>query len=222
MSAPTYEEWRLGIAIELSNADLDELAERIRDQASIDVDVHRRTKGDLVAYAFDRQTLRQVERIARRLVRETGVPAAFTTTRWNPGKECWQGPRLPIQASAKRLPPEWLHLGQLGWEVRLHCLYDQRVALELELRAEGLPLFSDGFRRLMVGARTEGEAKMIEYGLKKRHPGLAIEIRPLSRWRRWLIATQTGPEGAGTLGFDGPSQQWRLEVWGGGGGGGDG
>ena len=183
-----YEEWRLVFDVPRNAHGLDEVIAAALATAPPDVDIHRRDRGDLAVYAFSEPVIRKAGDAVERGLGRFGIAFASELRRWNPGEERWQDPRLPVAPPSRRLDREWLDLDELGWEVRLR-LDGRRETTELAetLREEGMPTITDGWKRLTVGAADEQAARSLADDLRLRSPFSRIEVRPLSRWRRWLI-----------------------------------
>jgi hypothetical protein len=183
-----YEEWRLVFDAPANADGLDEVIGDALASACPDVDIHRRDRGDVAVYAYSEPAVREAGTTVERGLDRLGIPFTSELKRWNPGEERWQDPRLPVAPPSRRLGPEWLDLDDLGWEVRLR-LDGRRATAELaeSLREEGLPTITDGWKRLTVGAADEEAARSLADDLRLRSPFARIDVRPLSRWRRWLI-----------------------------------
>ena len=182
----TYEEWRL--IFEVGEASrLGEVIEEALAETSDDVDIHHRGTQILV-YAHTREGIRTAEQSLSRLLALQGISVDFTLTRWNPGSEGWQDPSLPVEPPKRVIGWDWAELGELGWEVRVHTQSrDEAETLVKQLQSDGHPTTSDGFKRLMAGVRDESEARALAEKLRLEAPLATIVVRPLSRWRRWLI-----------------------------------
>ena len=183
-----YEEWRLVFDLPPNAHGLDEVIAAALATAPPDVDIHRRDRGDLAVYAYSEPVIRKAGDTVERGLGRLGIAFTSELRRWNPGEERWQDPRLPVAPASRPLGPEWLDLDDLGWEVRLR-LEGRRQTAELAetLREEGLPTITDGWKRLTVGVADERAARSLGDDLRLRSPFARIEVRPLSRWRRWLI-----------------------------------
>ena len=86
-----------------------------------------------------------------------------------------------------------------GWEA------DQARSKLLERDA---PVIGDGSKRLMIGVADEGTARQRASELRLAVPTATIEVRPLSRWRRWqlrqmLVGNYGGGDGGGSFGDGG-------------------
>lgn len=66
--------------------------------------------------------------------------------------------------------------------------------MELELLERGAPVISDGSRRLMTAEASEDLAHRRAVALQGAARPAAVEIRPLSRWRRWLLRRRLADE----------------------------
>jgi hypothetical protein len=200
----TYEEWRLVFEVGDKWKTL-ALIEEAADQTPEDVDIHRR--GDqLLVYARSEWAIQEAEKLISRLLELRGLTNASTLTRWNPGAERWQDPRLPIEPADHDIGPDWAALGELGWEIRLRS-QDAKEARRLaqELSGSGHPTITGLGNRMIVGVADETEASALASELRLRAPTARIETRPLSRWRRWLIRQRVvgNYAGGGDFGGDG-------------------
>lgn len=182
----TYEEWRLSFEIGQAKQ-LDEIIEAAGAETSDDVDIHRRGTQILV-YARTEEGIRAAEQSLSRLLALRGISVLSTLTRWNPGGERWQDPALPVEPPRRVIGWDWAELGELGWEVRVRTQSrDEAERLVKQLQSDGHPTTSDGSKRLMAGVRDESEARALAEELRLEAPLATILVRPLSRWRRWLI-----------------------------------
>jgi hypothetical protein len=181
----TYEQWRLIFDVGKWNAIA--VGDEAAREAPEDVDIHRR--GDeLLVYAPSKERIREAERLVARLLEQRGMTTASTLTRWNPGGERWQDPSLPVEPSRRAIGPEWAALGELGWEVRVRSQDAKEPrGLAQEMLDAGRPTITGLGNRITVGASSHEEALALADELRLRAPTARIEIRPLSRWRRWLI-----------------------------------
>jgi hypothetical protein len=197
----SYEEWRLIFDVGKRNARavLEEAGDAMED-----VDIYRR--GDqILVYAPSEGAIREAEKLVSRLLEQRGLTTASTLTRWNPGAERWQDPALPVEPPDRDIAPEWAALGELGWEVRIRS-QDGKEARRLaeELSRGGRPTTSGLGNRVTVGVADQSEASALADDLRLAAPTARIEIRPLSRWRRWLIRQRVlGNYAAGGGGDDG-------------------
>jgi hypothetical protein len=209
----TYEEWRLVAKVLDRRKVLPAIVDQLRAIARPGVDVHARGRDEIMIYAFTEAEARVAERALESIADREGVRVQTELTRWNPGEEQWQDPALAIEPMESPLDPEWVAVGELGWEVRVKAQarkYARRV--EKEVRAKGHPLFTDGLRRITVGLADEHEARQLAEEIRWSDPLAAIQVRPLSRWRRWRIREAVlGGYAGGTADGGG---------WGGGNGGG--
>lgn len=158
--------------------------------------VHARGRDEIMIYAFGEPGIHSAERALVSISLKEGVTVQTTVTRWNPGEERWQDPKLPIEPMDEPLDPEWIAVGELGWEVRVkaQARKDARM-IENDLRAKGRPLFVDGLRRITVGVSDEHGARALAEEIRWADPLAAIQVRPLSRWRRWRIQEVLGGYG---------------------------
>ncbi|HEX9351574.1 MAG TPA: hypothetical protein VF877_09910 [Gaiellaceae bacterium] len=215
MSA-TYEEWRI-VAKVLDRRDaLSAVIDQMRATTPPEVDVHARGHDEIMIYAFTEAEMRSAEQALASIAAREGVTVQTTLTRWNPGGEQWQDPELPIEPMETPLDPEWIAVGDLGWEVRVKAQTRKAARrVENDLRAKGRPLLIDGLRRITVGVANEQEARQLAEEIRWADPLAAIQVRPLSGWRRWRIREAVlGGYAAGDLGGAG----WGGDVGGGSGG----
>jgi hypothetical protein len=216
--AGPYEEWRLLVNVHDGGAILDDVVEEVRKDTEETVDVHRRGRHGIAVYAFTEEAARRAENTLIGVLRRFGRNADTQLTRWNPGRERWQDPALAIDPTPTPLTPDWNELGELAWEVRVKLEErGEARALEQDLRGQGRPTRSDGRTRFMVGAADQSTAAAIAEQIMLRAPFAKIEVRRLSRFRRWLIrqsvlGNYASPAGGGDVEGD----------WGGGGNGGGG
>ncbi len=199
-----YDEWRLIFDVGDKWKAVGVIEEAL-EQAAEDVDIHRRGNQILV-YALSEEAIRETEKLVSRLLEKRGLTTASTLTRWNPGGERWQDSSLPVEAQQYDIGPEWVALGELGWEVRIR-LQDGKEARRLaqELLKAGRPTISGLGSRVTVGVADQLEAEALADELRLSAPTARIESRPLSRWRRWLIRQRAlgNYSGGGDSGGDG-------------------
>jgi hypothetical protein len=201
----SYEEWRLIFDVGKWNARA--VIEEAADRAIEDVDIHRRG-AQILVYASSEGAIREAEKLVARLLEQRGLTTVSTLTRWNPGAERWQEPRLPIEPPRADIGPEWVALGELGWEVRIRSQDGKEASrLARELSRAGRPTITGLGNRVTVGVADQVEASALADELRLEAPTARIETRPLSRWRRWLIRQRVlgnyGEGGGGDLGGDG-------------------
>ena len=85
------------------------------------------------------------------------------------------------------LPDPWSDLEEFAWEVRLRFKTDwEMFRLADELRGEGLPVL-EGWNRCLVALPDEETARERAEALRLDAPRADIEVRPLSRFRKWQI-----------------------------------
>jgi hypothetical protein len=198
----TYEEWRLIFEVGETN-ELREIIEEALAETSDDVDIHSRGT-EILVYAHTEEGIRAAGRSLSRLLALRGISVGSTLTRWNPGGERWQDPALPVEPPKRVIGWDWAELGELGWEVRVRTQSrDEAERLVKQLQSDGRPATSDSFKRLMAGVRDEGEARALAEELRLEAPLATIVVRPLSRWRRWLIRQRLLGNYAGGEGADG-------------------
>jgi hypothetical protein len=187
----------------------------VRDRTDESVDVHRRGRHGIAVYAFTERAVRHAENVLLSILAEKGLKAQTALTRWNPGLERWQDPTLPVERSPSPPELEWLELGELAWEVRvaLESRADAR-RIEERFRDEGHPTRNDGRKRFAVGVADQTAAASVADRITLLAPFARIEVRRLSRFRRWLIRQGM----AGNYAEGGGGGEWGG--WGGGDGGG--
>jgi hypothetical protein len=185
----TYEEWRLVFDVPVHADELDAVVENSCALVPETVDIHRRDRGDIAVYAPTEALIRTAQPVVEECLREFAIPFSAELKRWNPRGECWQDPKLPVEPFERGLDPAWLDLDELAWEVRLRLTSRaETTRLADELRNDNLAVITDGWRRLTVGVADEEVARALADDLRLRAPAFTrIELRPLSRWRRWLI-----------------------------------
>ena len=183
--APGYEEWRLAIELPEETAKPDETFEWLRSRLPAEVDAHRKGRG-IRLYAGSRTAMADAETVVASVFEPLRVRPTLELTRWNPGAERWQSPELPVEAPRGPLPVEWSGLDEAAWEVRVRYRQTRRAQLaHAKLREQGAAVIRNG-KRLMIGVADEEEAHRLAGELRKA-PTAAVEIRPLSRWRIWLL-----------------------------------
>lgn len=200
-----YTEWRLIARVPDLGLPAELVLEEARGLVGEDVDIHQRGRNEILVYAFEEDEIRAAERELRRLLAREAIPVETTMSRWNPGKECWQDPALPLDPVQRPIAPEWVDLGELAYEVRIKFQsVAERRRWERQLRDETRPHFSDGWKRLTVGVAEEADALRLAEELRPQIPFAEIQARPLSRWRRWLIRQAVlGNYGGGGGGWNG-------------------
>lgn len=198
-----YTEWRLIARAPDLGLTTALLIDEVRANVPEDVDVHERGRSEILVYAFDESDIRAAEAELRRVFAREAIPVETTLTRWNPGNERWQDPVLPIEPPRKPIAPEWVDLGELAYELRIKFQsVAERRALERQLRQEGRPHTSDGWKGLIVGVANETEAQQLAEELRPQVPLAEMRVRPLSRFRRWLIRQAVrGNYGSGVGGW---------------------
>jgi hypothetical protein len=171
----TYEEWRIVAKLALDPDELWALLEVLAAETAVSTDVRLRREGQLVAYAMSEEDIAHAEAVLRRLLEQARVRADLKLSRWNPGAERWQDPTLPVEPPKYELESAWTEIGELGWEVRVKT-ERMKEAQELErwLRHDERAVFSDGWRRITVGVRTEDEAARLAEDLRLELPRAEI------------------------------------------------
>ena len=91
------------------------------------------------------------------------------------------------RASSGSLPDEWSGLDEAAWEVRLRFRHSwEAVQLHAKLRERDAAVIVSG-KRLTIGVADERTARQRAGELRLAAPTATIEVRPLSRWRIWLL-----------------------------------
>ena len=186
-SRSEYEEWRLAFELPEGGPDPSTLVDALRTRFPAHLDVHRKGKRGIRVYAPTRTVIDAAfESIGEMLVAR-GVRADILLSRWNPGAEQWQAPSLPLDPVPQPLPDPWSDLEEFAWEVRLRFKTDwEMFRLADELRGEGLPVL-EGWNRCLVALPDEETARERAEALRLDAPRADIEVRPLSRFRKWQI-----------------------------------
>ena len=189
MTRPSeYEEWRLAFDVPEERVKASSLVDTLRSQLSPRVDVHQKGRTGIRVYAGTRADIDEAltvieERFA--VVHRARVDIALS--RWNPGAERWQEPSLPIDPVSEPLPDPWSDLDEFAWEVRLRFDTDREMfRLLAQLREDGVAVL-EGWKRCLVALRDETTARARAEELRRAAPRAAIEVRPLSRFRKWQI-----------------------------------
>ena len=185
-----YEEWRLAFDVPKGGPRLATLADTLRRRLPPSIDVHRRGKVGMGVYARTQAEIdRAFDVIGQELV-SARVQANILLSRWNPGAGQWQAPSLPIDPVPEPLPDPWADVDEFAWEVRLRFHHESdaaRVAHELEEQGAAV---LEGWKRCLVALPDEATARTRAEQLRAAAPRAVIEVRPLSRYRRWQIRQQ--------------------------------
>src|SRR5438876_696749 len=104
----TYEEWRIVAKVLDHKRSRATLVDHLLAITPPDVDVHPRGRDEIMIYAFAQADLRSAERALMSIAAREAVTVETTLTRWNPAKEQWQDPELPIEPMEVPLDPEWI------------------------------------------------------------------------------------------------------------------
>ena len=199
-----YEEWRLAIELPQGRVKPGEVFERIRELLPLKVDAHRKGRRGIRLYAASRDSIAAAEAVVSDVMRPYHVHPKLVLTRWNPGEERWQSPLLPVESPRLALPDEWSGLDEAAWEVRLRFPHSGESArLHAKLRERGAAVIGSG-KRTTIGVADEQTARQRAGELRLAAPTATIEVRPLSRWRIWLLRQMlVGNYGAGGNGGSG-------------------
>jgi hypothetical protein len=94
---------------------------------------------------------------------------------------------------AADVAPRWFDLDRLRWEVRAKCrdFFEAQAVCDL-LWENGEAVVAVSRARVIVGAGSQGEAATVAERISSKAPYARIEIRPLSRVRRWLLKQGLG------------------------------
>ena len=187
--------------------------EQLRERLPDGVDAHRKGRHGIRLYAQSRELIAAAETIAADVLSSQGLRCTLELTRWNPADEQWQSPLLPVEPPRGPLPDAWSGLDEAAWEVRLRFPHGWEAAqLHTKLLARDAAVICNG-KRLTIGIADERTARQRAGELRLAAPTATIEVRPLSRWRLWLLRQQLlGNYASGDL----------SGGWGGNGGGGNG
>jgi hypothetical protein len=216
MVLPPYEEWRLSFVLRAEAVKPGAVMERLRERLPADVDAHRKGRREIRLYAQSRDAIANAETIVADVLSSVGLRCTLELTRWNPADERWQSPLLPVEPPRGPLPGAWSRLDEAAWEVRLRFPHGVQAAqLHTKLLERDAAVVCNG-KRLTIGIADERTARQRAGELRLAAPDATIEIRPLSRWRLWLLRQQLlGNYAGGAAGSGG-------DGWGGNGGGGNG
>jgi hypothetical protein len=185
---PEYEEWRLEVTLPEGEVKTGDVLAALRECAPEGVDVHRKGRRRIRLYADSRASVDEAQARASELLAELRLRAPLDLRRWNPGEERWQSPFLPVDPPRQGLPDSWSALDEAAWEIRLRFEHDwERLQLETKLRDRDAAVISDRSKRLMIAVATEELARQRAAELRLAARTAEIEVRPLSRWRRWLL-----------------------------------
>ena len=217
MALPHYEEWRLSFVLPPGEIKTGVLMQRLRERLPGEVDAHRKGRRGIRLYAQSRESIGEAETIVADLLLSHGLRCALDLTRWNPADEQWQSPLLPVEPPRGPLPDAWSGLDEAAWEVRLRFPHGWEAAqLHTKLLARDAAVICNG-KRLTIGIADERTARQRAGELRLAAPTATIEVRPVSRWRLWLLRHKLLGNYASGYG----SGDWGGD-WGGNGGGGNG
>ncbi len=157
-------------------------------------DAVTRHDGALRIYADDPEGVRHAEQVVRHLCDELETSAHVVVDRWNPSTEEWQPPGVPIESrEPPPLPPSRFDVDFGAAQVEVLLCSPDRLPEDLveRLQREGLEVFTLGRRRLWAPAPDAWRGEEIAERLRLEGlSGSAVEVRPLTRWRRWLREQQ--------------------------------
>jgi hypothetical protein len=187
MVVPQYEEWRLSFVLPPGDVKTGVLMERLRERLPPGVDAHRKGRRCIRLYAQSRELIADAEKIALEVLSAAGLRCPLEQTRWNPADERWQSPLLPVEPPRRPLPDEWSGLDEAAWEVRLRFPHAWEAAqLLTKLLERDAAAICNG-KRVTIGVADERTARQRVGELRLAAPTATIEVRPLSRWRIWLL-----------------------------------
>lgn len=212
---PEYEEWRLALVLPEGDLKAGALVSELRSRLPSSIDIHRKGRRGVRLYTDSRSLIAEAEDVLRERLESHRVRADLELTRWNAGEERWQSPLLPVQPPRAPLPDEWSTLDEMAWEVRMRFEHQWEADQLLhELRKKDAPAVG-GWKRCLVVLPDEATARQRAAELRLAAPLAEMEVRPLSRFRRWLIRQKL----FGNYGDSASAGAWSGD--GGGGGGGD-
>ena len=215
---PSYEEWRLAFVLPQGSVKTGEVFARIRELLPSEIDAHRKGRRGIRLYAASRDGIDSAEAVVSRVLASHNVHTTLDLTRWNAGEERWQSPLLPVEPPRTALPEEWSGLDEAAWEVRLRFPHGwEAERAHAKLREHDAAVIGHG-KRLTIGVADEQTARQRAGELRLAAPTATIEVRPLSRWRIWLLRQKL----LGNYGDGGGSGWWGDSGDGGGGNGGGG
>ena len=188
MTRPSeYEEWRLAFELPDGSHSPQGFIEQVRGQVNPAVSIHASGRRGVRVYAADRRHIDEATQIVVARLQAWRLQPELELTRWNPGGQRWQDPSLPVDPAPQPLPDPWANVDELAWEVRLRFSTDWEMFRVLhQLREEGLPVL-EGWKRCLIALPSETAARTRAERLSHDAPRAEIEVRPLSRFRRWQI-----------------------------------
>jgi hypothetical protein len=183
-----YEEWRVVVKVEGRTKELGRFAAQVMEHTPEDIDVHARGKDEILVYSYTQAGVQRAEKVLLGALARDGLTATSTLSRWNPGSEAWQDPSLPVEHPTPSIEWGWVEIGELGWEVRAKLQRAKDFGrLKEDLRDKGYPVVTDGWKRITVGVADRQEAVELSFKLRTAARLHDIQVRPMSRFRRWLI-----------------------------------
>jgi hypothetical protein len=208
VALPHYEEWRLSFVLPAGDVKTGALLERLRERLPAEVDAHRKGRRGIRLYAQSRESIGEAETIVADVLSSHGLRCALEVTRWNPADEKWQSPLLPVEPPRGPLPDAWSDLDEAAWEIRLRFPHGWEAAqLHAKLLARDAAVICNG-KRLTIGVADERTARQRAAELRLAAPTATMEVRPLSRWRVWLLRQKLLGNYAGGDGSTGDSGGW--------------
>jgi len=141
-------------------------------------------------YADTEERIEYARELVDDVLRERGLGAIVTLTRWHPIEQRWEDSRLPLprtreereaerQIRLERETSESLASGYAEWEVRIELpSHEQTVLLAERLESEGIPVVRR-FTYVLVGAANEDEARALADRLREEAPaGARVLVEP--------------------------------------------
>jgi hypothetical protein len=187
MTLPRYEEWRLSFVLPDGDVKTGAFLEQLRGRLPDGVDAHRKGRRGIRLYADSRESIMSAETVASELLALHGIRCTLDQSVWNPGEERWQSPLLPVEPPRGPLPDAWSGLDGAAWEIRLRFPHGWEAAqLHTKLIQRDAAVICNG-KRVTIGIADERTARQRAGELRLAAPTATIEVRPLSRWRRWLL-----------------------------------
>jgi hypothetical protein len=185
-----YEEWRLSFELPKAGPKAVKFIESLRARLPPNVHVHESRRNGVRVYAGSRPEIDRALKLIGEQLAAHGTQAQILLSRWNPGAERWQAPELPVEPPRPADPDPWAGLDETAWEVRLrfdrHADADRLVR---RLQDDGAAVLG-GWRRCLVPLADEATARQRAGELRLSAPFAEIDVRPISRFRRWMIRQQ--------------------------------
>jgi hypothetical protein len=141
-------------------------------------------------YADTEERIEQARELVDDVLRELGLGAIVTLTRWHPIEQRWEDSRLPLPRTPEereaerrirleRETTESFESGYAEWEVRIELpSHEQTVLLAERLESEGIPVVRR-FTYVLVGAANEDEARALADRLREEAPaGARVLVEP--------------------------------------------